>query len=688
MAEGGSYWSMRRRVRRGVAQHLSDIVNARGSCSNTGIEASGDQDLQTESGNSTLIGSDSEVDSDGSSDRADSEISQQSQSSGSEHDDDLPHDIENYFEQRNILSDSDMESDSCNEDIGALSDKLRDWAVNCQIPNSALSELLSILRIYHQDLPKDPRTLLKTKVNYTIIDKCGGQYYYFGIESNLNIQVQHCIESLPEDFVLMLQINIDGLPLFKSTCHQFWPITGKIQNIPNQEPFVIGLYSGTSKPNDLQEYLGDFVDEYLQFQGGVTCFGKHLCIMLDSVVCDTPARSFVKNVKSYSGYHGCDKCIQDGVWMGKMTFPETASAPRTDVAFDEMRDDEHHLGPTPLSQLGIGMVTQIPIDYMHLVCLGVMKRLILLWMKGPLHCRLGNRVVQRISDCLVNLKNSIPVEFARKPRSLYEVNRWKATEFRQFLLYTGPVVLSGLIHPNLYDNFMLLSVSMHILLNESLSSKYSQYAHDLLVAFVTHFLRVYGNDMAVYNVHGLVHLAAEAEKFGSLDNISSFPYENFLSNLKRMVRKPTFPLSQVIRRLSEKNSVKPEKKLLPHLTKSHSLGPLPNELSNSTQFYKVETDQYQLKLNFKDSCVRIAGKVCIIKNIVLQETEIFLVYQAFGSYEDSFHTPLSSRSLGIGKASDLDNTLHFAKLTAVEAKCVAMPFRNKYFVIPFTDAVW
>ena len=59
---------------------------------------------------------------------------------------------------------------------------------------------------------------------------------------------------------------------------------------------------------------------------------------------------------------------------------------------------------------------------------------------------------------------------------------------------------------------------------------------------------------------------------------------------------------------------------------------------------------------------------------MLQETELFLVYQAFGSYEDSFHTPLSSRSLGIGKASDLDNTTHFVKLSAVEAKCVAMPF--------------
>lgn len=43
------------------------------------------------------------------------------------------------------------------------------------------------------------------------------------------------------------------------------------------------------------------------------------------------------------------------------------------------------------------------------------------------------------------------------------------------------------------------------------------------------FYQVYGDDMAVYNVHCLVHLANEAKKIDSLDNISAFPFENFLS---------------------------------------------------------------------------------------------------------------------------------------------------------------
>lgn len=123
-----------------------------------------------------------------------------------------------------------------------------------------------------------------------------------------------------------------------------------------------------------------------------------------------------------------------------MTYPETNAPLRMDEAFAHRQDEDHHKGVSPLLQIQIGMISQIPLDYMHLVCLGVVKRLLLLWMKGPLHCRLGARIIDQISVGLSALKNSIPSEFSRKPRSLREIERWKATEFRQFLLYTGMVV--------------------------------------------------------------------------------------------------------------------------------------------------------------------------------------------------------------------------------------------------------
>jgi len=41
----------------------------------------------------------------------------------------------------------------------------------------------------------------------------------------------------------------------------------------------------------------------------------------------------------------------------------------------------------------------------------------------------------------MSLKYTTPNDFVRRPRSIRDVKQWKAVEFRNFLLYTGPVVL-------------------------------------------------------------------------------------------------------------------------------------------------------------------------------------------------------------------------------------------------------
>ncbi len=77
---------------------------------------------------------------------------------------------------------------------------------------------------------------------------------------------------------------------------------------------------------------------------------------------------------------------------------------------------------------------------MHIVCLGVVRRLLIYLTRGPKVCRLSVRQKDAISQKLIALRGKMPSEFARQPRGLHEIDRWKATELRQFLLYTGPVV--------------------------------------------------------------------------------------------------------------------------------------------------------------------------------------------------------------------------------------------------------
>lgn len=440
----------------------------------------------------------------------------------------------------------------------------------------------------------------------------------------------------------------------------------------------------------MKDYLQQVVDEINQLQiNGFEFQTKHWNIKIHSVICDTPARAFVNCVKSFSGYHGCDRCEQRGKWEGKMTYPKIRANLRTDTAFNSKRDEEHHTGDLPFTDTQLGMISQFPIDYMHQVCLGVTKRILIMWIKGPLCNRVGQHVIGSISEALIALKENVPCEFARKPRSLSEIDRWKATEYRQFLLYTGPVVLKHTIHSNLYKNFLLFSVAIHFLLNENLCRTYNQYVKELLETFLQHFYQLYGVDMAVYNVHTLIHLPDQALQFGSLDNISSFPFENYLQKLKRLVRKPEFPLQQVIRRLEEQANCDKEDHTNTSLHMEHIRGPLLPEFVGSTQYQKVKTRNFTIRLNKKDSCVQIGGKICIVQNIVQNNGEIILLYNRYRQESDFFNVPLSSMTLGIKNVSALGNTLREAKLEDIEAKCYLIPYLNNHKVaFPLCDSIW
>ncbi len=208
---------------------------------------------------------------------------------------------------------------------------------------------------------------------------------------------------------------------------------------------------------------------------------------------------------------------------------------------------------SPLLELNIGLVSQCPLDYMHLVCLGIVRRIISLWLKGDLKYRLPAKVVKDISARLVMMRNHMLREFVRRPRSLIEYKQWKATEFRQFLLYSGAVVLRDILPVNMYNNVLTLSVAMICLLRPEFATnmQYCDYAERLLVNFVSDSATIYGASQLVYNVHSVIHLPQDCRKFGPLDKISAFPFENFLGQIKKMVRRPQNPIAQVVRRCYE-----------------------------------------------------------------------------------------------------------------------------------------
>lgn len=249
--------------------------------------------------------------------------------------------------------------------------------------------------------------------------------------------------------------------------------------------FLLGVYQGNSKPANANDYLEDFVNEALQLIQSDEFFyrSKVLKIVIFGFSCDAPANALMKSIKIHNGYECCPKWEVHGKWAGRVVLLETCSPLRNDKNFRNKTLDGHHTGTSILEQLDIDMISVFAIDYMHCVCLGVMRKLLWLLIRGPLATRIGRQNIDLISDALMNIVDFIPSEFSRKPRSLAELARWNATELRQFLFYTGPAILKNIFKgtkplEDFYDHFMLLHTAIKILSASHLcqETEYNKYA--------------------------------------------------------------------------------------------------------------------------------------------------------------------------------------------------------------------
>lgn len=98
--------------------------------------------------------------------------------------------------------------------------------------------------------------------------------------------------------------------------------------------------------------------------------------------------------------------------------------------------------------------------------------------------------------------------------------RWKATEFRQFLLYTGPVVLYAVLSAPVYNKFMSFSFAILILAQFVQMCEFSK---TLPLSFVDHFGQLYGKENLVYNEHGLIMHLSDVKIHCHPRTLSGFP---------------------------------------------------------------------------------------------------------------------------------------------------------------------
>ncbi|OXU18875.1 hypothetical protein TSAR_010304, partial [Trichomalopsis sarcophagae] len=286
-----------------------------------------------------------------------------------------------------------------------------------------------------------------------------------------------------------------------------------------------------------------------------------------------------------------------------------------------------------------------------------------------------------VNDRLEQVKRYCPQDLARKPIKIEKHGQFKATEQRQLLLYTAPVVFNGLVNRALYQHLLLLHASIRILANPNyLTREFIEFAEKYIELFVETASDIYGIEFLSFNTYTLLHLADDVKAFGTLDSFSAFPYESNMSYCRKLCRKPNQHLQQISNRRAENCRTASSRNIDPNALKfvgCHERGPAPpiRGSTNYRQYREVVTGVIHLSILQPDSTVYLKNaSIGVIQNVIQYDGSYYLVLKTFANVENFFDRPCDSSLNGVFLCSSMSTETKVVSLDRVSDKCFRVPY--------------
>ncbi|XP_025161373.1 uncharacterized protein LOC112590059 isoform X1 [Harpegnathos saltator] len=296
----------------------------------------------------------------------------------------MSNDNSHIVHNRNIINDDSSSSSSNASECGTLfhdnfgQSSFREQLASCFVDNNFIhvqgNSVLSLLRTHpcFSNLPKDTRTLLNTPRNsIVVLNVEPGEYIHFDFQIALIEYLSHMsMAAIPSH--IELDIHTDGCTLGRAGSVHLWPIQCRIANVQHAKPIIVGIYKGSQKPHNPNSFFEAFITDILTVvnNGGIQFNGSNIPIRLRCFIADAPARAFILNHRGHLSSKPCSKCKVSGtISEGCNVFKGINHSVRRDEEYVAVVDEDHHKeGTSPLSLIPIGMVSQVPFEYMHLVC--------------------------------------------------------------------------------------------------------------------------------------------------------------------------------------------------------------------------------------------------------------------------------------------------------------------------------
>ena len=376
---------------------------------------------------------------------------------------------------------------------------------------------------------------------------------------------------LSQSHNISFTINTDGVNKYSSSrAGHLWPVYIMINELPKEHRFKrkflipAYIYCDKQDPNMLT-FLNPLIEKLnsLNNRGIDVPDSAHGNInvrcMLFVTTADLPARADLMNMKRFNGKCACHLCKSEGRGYGpnnihrcwpfqqnlekrthedQLTYASKAT-PRNAV----MGVKGHSIFAKLLYPFDL--IRSFAIDWMHCVCLGVVKYIMQLQMSDgnrdkPFY--LGAKKAS-ISRQLLSIKP--PDIVGRLPRSLEDMKYWKATELKNWLLHYSVAVLRNKLNTLYAFHWSLLVGAIGILCSDSISDEDLRHADSMLQDFVLLMGILYGPTQCTMNIHLLQHLAYYVSRRGPLWAYSCFAFESMNAFIKPLVHGTHHAMEQI-----------------------------------------------------------------------------------------------------------------------------------------------
>lgn len=303
------------------------------------------------------------------------------------------------------------------------------------------------------------------------------------------------------------------------------PIQVAINELPyrlrKENILLTSLWCSWKKPV-MDLYLKPFVDDLRDLhENGFDClppgFNAPITVRVHNFLApvDSVERCALQNMHQYNGEFGCSYCLCRGevINVGNGNARIYVGEGRKRSKSQHERDAIRAVSKETIVQgvKGVSLLMLLPVfnviesfppEYMHSVLLGVVKLFLNAWFHNPA----GRWYIGTKKDIFNSKLTSIqpPCEVTRTPRSINDIKFWKASEFKNFLLYYSMPCLKNLLPTRFYNHWPLLVFAMYIFLSDKITKTHFTQAERALRQFVEQIPCLYGLEFMRYNVHLLL----------------------------------------------------------------------------------------------------------------------------------------------------------------------------------------